>query len=85
MQPYSLCQIGKNHNNARSRLTVYDYTLARIPFTKIDFNPASDNDCAHYEMYDEITYRFPNFNGVAAEVFEWMSNHIPHVAWRMIT
>ena len=55
------------------------------PFTKIDFNPASDNDCAHYEMYDEITYRFPNFNGVGAEVFEWMSNYIPHVAWRMIT
>ena len=26
----------------------------------------------------EITYTFPNFNGAAIEVWEWMNNFIPH-------
>ena len=28
-------------------------------------------------MWDEITYPFPNFNGVTLEVWEWISNFIP--------
>ena len=30
------------------------------------------------KRWDEITYSFPNFNGVAVEVWEWISNFIPH-------
>ena len=30
------------------------------------------------KVWDEITYPFPNFNGATAEVWEWMSNSIPH-------
>ena len=29
-------------------------------------------------MWDEITYPFPYFNGVTVEVWEWISNLIPH-------
>ena len=29
---------------------------------------------AHYKVWDEITYQFPNFNTI--EVWEWMSNFI---------
>ena len=30
-------------------------------------------------MLDEITYPFPNFNGCTVEVWEWMSNFMPHL------
>ena len=30
----------------------------------------------HYEMWDEITYAFPNFNVATVEVWEWMSNSL---------
>ena len=33
----------------------------------------------HYKVWDEITYRFPNFRvrGAAIESWEWISNFIP--------
>ena len=30
------------------------------------------------KVWDEITYPFPNFNGCTVEVWEWISNFIPH-------
>ena len=30
-------------------------------------------------MWDEITYPFPNFNGCTVELWEWISNVIPHL------
>ena len=36
-------------------------------------------------MWDEIIYRFLNFNRGAIEVVEWMGNFTPHVDRRMIT
>ena len=32
----------------------------------------------HYKMWDKITYPFPNFNGAPVEVWEWISDCIPH-------
>ena len=40
---------------------------------------------SHYKMWDEITYPFPNFNGVTIEVWEWISNFIPHITGHVIT
>ena len=37
-----------------------------------------------YEILDEITYPFPNFNGAAVEVWEWISNFIPHFMKRVM-
>ena len=39
----------------------------------------------HYQVYDEITYTFPNFIGTAIEVWEWIINFIPHFTGHMIT
>ena len=39
----------------------------------------------HYKVWDEITYLFPNFNGVTVEVWEWISNFIPYFAGYVIT
>ena len=39
----------------------------------------------HYIVRDEITYLLPNFNGATVEVWEWISNFIPHSAWYVIT
>ena len=30
------------------------------------------------KVWYEITYPFPNFNGYTVEVWEWISNFIPH-------
>ena len=30
------------------------------------------------KVWGEITYPFPNFNGATVEVWEWISNLIPH-------
>ena len=35
-------------------------------------------------MWDEIIYPFPNFNGCTVEVWEWISNFIPHFTRHMI-
>ena len=32
----------------------------------------------HYNVWDEITYPSLNFNGTTVEVWEWISNFIPH-------
>ena len=31
------------------------------------------------KLWDEFTYLFPNFNGCTVEVWEWISNFIPHL------
>ena len=36
-------------------------------------------------MYDEITYPFPNFNDYTVEVWETISNSIPHLIMDLIT
>ena len=34
----------------------------------------------YYRMWDEITYPFPNFIGTTVEVWEWISNFMPHLS-----
>ena len=43
-------------------------------------NPSMDKWLSnHYKVWDEITNPFPNFNRVTIEVWEWISNSIPHI------
>ena len=37
------------------------------------------------KMWDNITYPFPNCDGRAVEILEWISNCIPHFTWCVIT
>ena len=39
----------------------------------------------HFKLWDEITYPFPNFNSFTIEVWEWISNFIPHFSGHAIT
>ena len=39
----------------------------------------------HYKIWDELTYPFLNFNGCTVEVYEWISNFIPHFIMDVIT
>ena len=49
-----------------------------LVLTWINFNPSND------KVWDEITYQFPNFNGAAVEVSEWISNSIPHFTGHLL-
>ena len=37
------------------------------------------------EVWDEITYPFPNLNGCTFEVWKWISNFIPHNVMHVFT
>ena len=45
---------------------------------KGNFNPALIIIYIHYKVWSEITDPSPNFNGATVEVWEWISNFIPH-------
>ena len=52
--------------------------------TAPDTIPAWMSNYIHYKVWVEITYAFPNFNGCTVEVWEWISNSIPHFRGHMI-
>ena len=39
----------------------------------------------HGKVWDDNTCPFPNFNGATVEVWEWISNFIPHFTRHLIT
>ena len=42
----------------------------------IQENLSAMNDYIYHNMRDETDYQFPNFNGAAVEVWEWINNFI---------
>ena len=38
----------------------------------------------HYKLWDEITYPFPNFNGVVIKAWECISDFITHITGHAI-
>ena len=44
-----------------------------------------NKDDINYKMWNEITYPFPNFNDCTVEIWEWISNFIPHFIIDVIT
>ena len=55
--------------------------------TCINFNPnMGKKNYIHHEMLNyKIIHSFPNFNGAAVEVCEWMSNFVPLFTLHVIT
>ena len=53
--------------------------------TCINFNPNMDKSLHPLKTWDEIIYAFPNFHGCSVEVWEWISNFIPHFTRHAIT
>ena len=62
--------------------------MLQEPFslTWVTFNPSIDK-FRHIpgKVWDENTYPFPNFNGAAVGVWEWMSNFTPDFVIDVIT
>ena len=46
--------------------------------TWFNFNPSMDKSSHAQLSVEWNTYPFPNFNGATVEVWEWISNFIPH-------
>ena len=46
--------------------------------------PAWISNYIRYNVRDEITYPFPNFNGAVVEFYEWQSNFTSHFTGHMI-
>ena len=38
-----------------------------------------------YKVWDEITFLFPNVNGVTAELWDWIDSFTPHFTGYVIT
>ena len=58
--------------------------MTRAPFYKheLTLNLA---DYMSSKVWDKITNPFPNFNGATVEVWEWISDFIPHFIMDVIT
>ena len=54
----------------------YKHGLTLIPAWIINY--------IHNKVWNEITYPFLNFNRCTAEVYEWISNFIPHLTGHVI-
>ena len=52
--------------------------------SRVNFNLTRINNYINGNVWDEIIYPFPNFNGCTVEVWKWISNFIPHLNERMI-
>ena len=47
--------------------------------------PAWTSNYIHYNVWDEIIHPFPNFNGCTVDIWELISNYIPHFTGYVIT
>ena len=50
-----------------------------------NLNPHTDKYHMPSNVWDEITYPFPNFNGCTVKVWDWLNNCIPHETMGVIT
>ena len=64
-------------------LVRYDLPYTSAFFT--NFNPRWIINHTPCNVWDEITYPFPNFNGCTVDVWEWINNFIPHFIMDVIT
>ena len=63
----------------------YINSIGPLLLTGFNFTPSMiSNNIHHYEVWDEITYPFVNFNGSSVDVWEWIKNFTPHFAGHVI-
>ena len=68
-----------------SSFVVYCCGFVLGPISLTWFNIMDNSNHMPGKMWDEITYPFSNFKGARCEVWEWISNFIPHVIMDVIT
>ena len=59
--------------------------LLWVFWRKLTRCPSWISNYIHYNVWDEIIYPFPNFNGAANEVWKPISDFIPHFTDHVIT
>ena len=69
-------QSGDINMNRDTIASFYKHGLTLIPTWISNYS--------HYEVWDEITYLFLNFNGAVNKVWEWLSDFIPHFPGHVI-
>ena len=77
---YVTCPVditGKKLRNPDCRITRSPRGLPLTPVWISNHMPS--------KVWDEIPYPFANFNGCTVEVWEWISNFIPHFVMNVIT
>ena len=79
MNPYKLAMSAKCliFTVLKAEYSFYEHGLTLIPAWINDHMPGNG--------WYGITYPFPNFNGCTIELWEWISNFIPHFVMGMIT
>ena len=87
---FSWLFLNKWHSRYKPLLSVVNpqvFKNIRALFTTMDqlLISAWISNHIYYKMWDEIIYQFPNFNGAAIEVWEWISNFIPHFIGHVIS
>ena len=61
------------------------FHLGQLLLTKINFIPSSDNTYMPGKVWNWITYPFQNFSGATVDIWERISNCIPHYRMDEIT
>ena len=72
----------RTHTHLSIYLSIYlihygaHFKTVWLPFYyyRLTLIPASISNYSHDQLWDKITYPFPNFNGATVEVWEWISN-----------
>ena len=73
--------------NDNTRWPYRPWVKTGSPFYKpgLTLFPAWISNHMHYKVWDEITYPLPNFNCCTADIWEWVSNFIPHFTGHVTT
>ena len=74
-------------SNSHKNVMYFALASLRGPFllTCLTLILAWISNFIHYNVWDVITYPFPNLNGCTVEVWEWISNFTPHFTGGVIT
>ena len=77
------CSVTKDLRQSHCAILIQDPSATALCVTR-SLIPAWISSYIHNKMWDEMTYPFPNFNGAAVEVWNWISSFIPHFTGALI-
>ena len=85
VEPYLLSCYLNTVCNMSPELAVISVTRGSFYEHGLTLIPVWISNYIYYKLWDEIIYPFLNFNGCNVEVYEWISNFIPHFTGHVIT
>ena len=81
------CLLSSQVEPISSAVRYREYAHTFYPFYQhgLTLIPTWISNYTHREVWNDIAYPFPNFNGYTVEVWKWISNFIPHFIMDAIT